>query len=494
MNRQTETATLSPDSLPIDLGIRLALDSVSFSNPLPYWVETMAINHSNRRQVIRSKIVDYLAGANSKAVFSIEVPKKNGKTKRWIVPSVNDQIVMQTCVSSISADVYSKTVNRQRVFSYRYNRDPNKLALVEDHVSNWNEFQNETRQRCNSNECILQLDIADAFGSIRRPQLAGFLTGVLPGRLEVNLITTILDSLLPGDTGLPLINDSLFFLGNVYLTEVDRLIETHTTNFIRFVDDYRIFANSREELSHLLEVIGVDLKHLGFEINFDKVKLGTGQEYLDAISNLRYSGSADLVRRTPEAIEYVDAAMFADMIKPGDLANLVQKTVENPNDHLNEGLGRLQLAALRKLRINDKISCERNYIRSVRNDFSKELSSRADILQRVNGLLNQYAWNPQEAWRSIWLLYLCQDIDSTMASDASIAKTLRTTILRIREDTGVPPAVRLWAQAPFKDPKEQEIEQLHDREYIESAASLKSKYLPLVVDTCGEEISSKSCR
>jgi hypothetical protein len=81
-----------------------------------------------------------------------------------------------------------------------------------------------------------------------------------------------------------------------------------------------------------------------------------------------------------------------------------------------------------------------------------------------------------------------------MASDARMAEALRSTVLRIRKDTSVPPAVRLWAQAPFKDLREEEIEQLHDREYIESASSLITKSLPLVVDTCGEEISSKSYR
>src|SRR6266700_4389936 len=346
-------------ALPFQLGIRLALDSISYSNPLPYWLETIAINYSRRELGMQRKVIEYLHGVRPKAAFSVQVPKKSGRLKTWLVPTVNDQVIFQTCVSVIAESVSASSLDRSRVFSYRFSTDPNRLALIEDPISSWNDFQNETRRRCISNECLLQFDIADAFASIVRPRFAEFLARVACDKQAAALLSMLIESFSGGAAGLPLINDSVFFLGNAYLSEVDKVIEARTSNFIRFVDDYRVFGKSRESLAQLLEDIERRLRPLGFEINSDKVRLGTGQEYLDAVSHIRYEESTGLARRTREGSKYIEAAIFKDIIEPGALVDLVHKTVLSPDEHLNEGLGRLQLAALKKIRVNWRIACER---------------------------------------------------------------------------------------------------------------------------------------
>jgi hypothetical protein len=241
-------------ALPFQLGIRLALDSISYSNPLPYWLETVAIDYSERAQGVRRRVTQYLDGVRPKPAFSVQVPKKSGQLKTWFVPTVNDQIIFQTCVSVIAESVYTRSVNPNRVFSYRYNTDPNRLALIQDPISAWNDFQNETRQSCLSNECLLQFDIADAFASIDRTQFSRFLVHVACNKQAAALLSMLVDSLSGGEMGLPLINDSVFFLGNAYLSEIDKVVEARTSNFIRFVDDYRVFGKSREDLARLLEI------------------------------------------------------------------------------------------------------------------------------------------------------------------------------------------------------------------------------------------------
>jgi hypothetical protein len=397
-------------ALPFQLGIRLALDSISYSNPLPYWLESVAINYSQRAQGMHRRVIEYLDGVRPKSAFSVQVPKKSGQLKTWIVPTVNDQIIFQTCLSVIAESVYTRSVNPNRVFSYRYNTDPNRLALIQDPISSWNDFQNHTRQSCLSNECLLQFDIADAFASIQRTRFSQFLAHVACNKQAAALLSMLIDSFSGGEMGLPLINDSVFFLGNAYLSEIDKVVEARTSNFIRFVDDYRVFGKSREDLARQLEDIERLLRPLGYKINSDKVKLGTGQEYLDAVSNVRYERTTGLARSTPEGSKYINAAIFTDMIEPQQLVDLVQKTVQNPEEHLNEGLGRLQLAALKKLRINGLIAYNRNYPGSLRGNFSERLSNNLEVMRTVTELLKAYSPDQQQIWRSIWLLYLSQDI------------------------------------------------------------------------------------
>jgi len=437
---------------------------------------------------MQRKVIEYLHGVRPKAAFSVQVPKKSGRLKTWLVPTVNDQVIFQTCVSVIAESVSASSLDRGRVFSYRFSADPNRLALIEDPISSWNDFQNETRRRCISNECLLQFDIADAFASIVRPRFAEFLARVACDKQAAALLSMLIESFSDGAAGLPLINDSVFFLGNAYLSEVDKVVEARTSNFIRFVDDYRVFGKSRESLAQLLEDIERRLRPLGFEINSDKVRLGTGQEYLDAVSHIGYEESTGLARRTREGSKYIEAAIFKDIIEPGALVDLVHKTVLSPDEHLNEGLGRLQLAALKKIRVNGRIACERNYPRSLREDFSGQLSRNVDVMRAVRELLEAYSRDHQQTWRSIWLLYLSEDIDISQIRDRETARFLKATLQVISKADDVPPVVKLWANAPFKRVEEEAIEQLHDSEYLECGRLLFSRSLPRGYDACKEEL------
>src|SRR5260370_42658273 len=109
---------------------------------------------------MQRRVIEYLDGVRPKSVFSVQVPKKNGRLKTWIVPTVNDQIIFQTCLSVIAESLYKRSVNPNRVFSYRYNTDPNRLALIQAPIRPSNEFQTHTRPRYLSEELIHQYDIA----------------------------------------------------------------------------------------------------------------------------------------------------------------------------------------------------------------------------------------------------------------------------------------------------------------------------------------------
>jgi hypothetical protein len=63
-------------SFPVQLAIRLLLDSVSYSNALPEWVDVLVIDYNGRVKRINKALSDYLEGAIPRKAFEIEVPKK----------------------------------------------------------------------------------------------------------------------------------------------------------------------------------------------------------------------------------------------------------------------------------------------------------------------------------------------------------------------------------------------------------------------------------
>ncbi len=457
----------SISSLPIQLAIRLTLDSVSYSNPLPNWFDILAINYSAREKVIRGKIEEYLNGTPPKSPYEVMVPKKNGQMARWVVPSINDQIVFQTCVSSIAEVIDEMTIDKARVFSCRYNQDSNRLALLENQVSAWKEFQDETKKRCESDQCVLQIDLEDAFRSVDRARFIDFLRKFSPDGISVKLLHLLLNTFAGAEPGLPLMNDAGFFLGSAYFSEVDKLIARYTPNFIRFVDDYRVFADSREKLESLLESISRELQPIGFRINAHKLKLGSAEEYLEAVSKIKYAAS--------DIADYIDVA-FGDVVRPTDMVAQLTRTLEKPDDYLNQGVGRLQIAALRRMHVDALIAekTTRELKMSVRYLFSEQLSSDMNVLGRLSQLLKSYSQDNSQIWRTLWLLYLIKDLHFYReVGDTSwkLPADLESTLNRLKASDAVPQIVKLWAsEIPNADKKTERqdlVEQLHECDYLE---------------------------
>ena len=453
---QTQSAT---SHLPIQLGIRLALDAVSYSNPLPEWFDPIIINYSARETAIRRRVAEYLDGTQPKRPFEIMVPKRSGVAKRWAVPTVNDRIVLQACVSSIGEQL-DRCIDHKRVFSYRYNSDPNRLELTENQIEAWSQFQEETNRRCRSADCILQIDLEDAFGAIDRSQFAAFLRRVVPDSPVPPLLSRLLDAFASGK-GLPLINDSVFVLGNAYLSEVDQIITRHTTNYIRFVDDYRIFDMSPTKLELLLSKIGSDLANAGFHVNASKIRLGTGRDYLEAIAQLKYA-------EKDTRAGYFSAVIFRDIVPPDKLMPIIERTVMAPGEYLNEGLGRFILASLRRMRMNMQVAENANFYTSPGRSFAELLSGNSSTLKRIVELLRSYAPTEVESWRSVWLLYVAQDIDETFIEDRQVRGELDKIRSDISHSRDVPTIVKLWARGiRHPDKLEKEIETLHDLDYAD---------------------------
>ena len=62
------------DSFPTQLAIRLLLDSVSYSNAVPEWVDVLTINYRGRENRINKALTDYFAGAIPRIAFALIRP------------------------------------------------------------------------------------------------------------------------------------------------------------------------------------------------------------------------------------------------------------------------------------------------------------------------------------------------------------------------------------------------------------------------------------
>lgn len=455
-------------SLPIYLATRLVLDSVSYSNPLPPWVEALSIDYTAKGETIARMIGRYLDGERPKFPFKILVPNNAGTQKKlWIIPTVNDQIVLQTAVSSLAEKVdgvIDSNRTSPQVFSYRYNTDPNRVQLTDSQVSSWGRFQNETQLLLQRHPHVLQLDLEGAFRSIDQARFFTFFDDHFPKAIEVEILKRVLGSVGSPDQGLPLINDSLFFLGNAYLGTIDKVIGKHTDKFIRFVDDYRIFGESQESLGEIFEKVNRELQQIGFKINMSKLRLGSSEEYLAAVNSAKYAITKKLGEEG-----YISAVVFDDVIEPELMLELITRAVENPEKYMNEGYGRLILGAIRRMRLNDEVARRKNYSNSPLEEYRKLLSKSTEIVRKAIELLQKYVHIENEVWRTVWLLFIMKDMDSDQ---------VEKIVGEIQTEDSTPLITRLWASKLWSHGTtitERAIEELDDVSYLEAGERLAGR-------------------
>jgi len=446
--------------LPVQLGVRLFLDSISHGNPLPNWYDYIYINYSDITNKIRDKIANYLRNMESiKQPFVISVPRKSGFVGKWFVPTTNDQIILQVCVSKIASNFGKDIIDGTRVFSYQLNEDPSQLILFKNQLNSWIEFQNETTNKLEDYDYILQLDLKDAFASINRDEFFEFLRKFSKNGIELELLELIINSLCKDSKGIPLINDSIFFLGNAYFSVIDDLIKKHTDNFIRFVDDYHIFENSSGKLEKLFEEINYDLQKYGFEVNMSKLRLGSKEQFVQAIYGVNY---ADSVKD-----EYFSATILANVIDPEQLIKLIEQALLNPDRYLTDGYGRFILGALRKIRFNGHISELQSTQTSPHYDFTELLYASDTIFDNTLDLLEKYARTNTESWRMIWLLYLMEDF--------GISKDTEKKLNMIYNFNHISNLVKLWIKKLIeyrhKQPKVFEFDR-HENNYLEEGLEI----------------------
>ncbi|TWB22130.1 reverse transcriptase (RNA-dependent DNA polymerase) [Nitrospirillum amazonense] len=467
---------------PISLAIRQLIDYVSYSNAVPDWVDPLVIDYNTREQVIRNLLVQYHSGRSPDAAFEIPIPKKTGGDNVWVVPSINDQIALHACVSAIAPLIENRCIDRS-TYSSRLNTVPESLAFIENQVGAWATFKTKIEGICRQKQCLLQLDIRAAYASINLDNFFDFLHDNTDRHAAVPILDTMIRAYSKG-RGLPFINDSVFFLGNAYFSKIDTVVRKHGFRFIRFADDYKIFAESTDRLERLLHDLRTQLGELGFFINDDKLRLGTDEEFLDAVASQQYS-------ETLQSADYAGGG--GDKEIPGQkkveaLFKLIMGCLEEPDLRLHQGFGRLLIASIRRLRT------EGAYIGKRGNAMSPSPSEQLDALLYRSPealvlackLLEEYSKDNQHTWRLIWVLYLCRNLLSATANQwadtpevegdgQATLQATRDRIVAIMESLStsstVPGVIRAWAAKPVEAGDDiqtlQLIERVHRADYEE---------------------------
>ena len=196
--------------------------------------ELMSIDNEELTASVRSG--KYL----SQAILGIEIPKGKGKTRLLGIPTVTDRLLQQAVLQVISAKFEFEF--SEHSYGFRPNRNTQQAVLKAQR------YINEGYQH------IVDIDLKNFFDEVNHCYLLQLLYRKIKCRATLRLIRKwlrapmqIKGKLVKRRKGIPQGSPISPLLSNIMLDELDRYLEKGGMRFIRYADDFSIYAKTKAE-------------------------------------------------------------------------------------------------------------------------------------------------------------------------------------------------------------------------------------------------------
>ena len=263
-------------------------------------------------------------------------------------------------VISIADDIEAHriSVDKQKVFSYRYNYDEEKKYLF-NRIYNWSKFNQRAVELAKQYSTVLKCDISNFYPSVYHHRIENALRKATKNTESVKRILKLLSKISKGVSyGLPVGGPAARILSELLLNRVDRLLLSEGIEFCRYADDYVIFSNSVEEAyGNLIFLCEKLAENEGLAIQKSKTQIMTSNEFL-ALSE--FGNANDSTDENIQADNFLKLRLFYDPYSP---------TADEDYDELKSELEKFDIVGMlgkeiTKSRINQALT--RRLINSVK--------------------------------------------------------------------------------------------------------------------------------
>jgi hypothetical protein len=294
---------------------------------------------------------------NSPRVMAIQKPKGGFRVVHQLEPL--DAIVYTALAHTIVDDIERSRmpVDLNVACSYRFEARRGSFYAS---GSGWPAFEQKTRLLAASYENVLVTDISDFYNQIylhrlnNAVELANNSLRSLGNDIERFLSTLNSKS----SQGIPVGPAASIVMSEAVLVDVDRYIRDMGLEHTRYVDDFRIFSNSRTDLENALERLTLYLyQHHRLTISSEKTFVTTSSTFVqDHIRNTYLEDTQPvvdtLVRFDSYTGDYEEIEIEAEEIVdyPTALVRALGNVLSQP--HLDLGLARSVIRAARRRSID----------------------------------------------------------------------------------------------------------------------------------------------
>ena len=277
-------------------------------------------------------------------------PKPSGTLRSKTILCIEDALVYQCIIDTIATRSYKESLRYESfVFGSVLNEEVDKGVdlLKEDNpkffffelwMDKWAEFAESVNKEIEDHYVTykLETDITGFFDCIPHSKLLMMIymkydiDKTLVDLLAecLNMWSGTAESATPG-VGIPQGPQASFFLGNLYLLDMDDILVKKGLSYYRYMDDIRIYSSSKAELNEVLVDIDKYLKSNGLSINSKKT-------LIEPISE----------NREEEKLDIADLLVYLNVIrkekkevKKKSKSENVKKKVELDDIDITEQLG-----------------------------------------------------------------------------------------------------------------------------------------------------------
>ena len=288
-------------------------------------------------------------------------------------------------VIELGAEIETARISPERgiVFSYRY-RPRADVPTLFDVDYGWTSYHGRVVEKAAAFGIVVSTDISDFYSRVYHHRLENALNQATKKTEVVRRIMAILKGLSQGMSyGLPVGGNAARLLAELLLNRTDHLLLSRGVNFARFVDDYTMFAQSREEAqTQLVYLSNVLLSNEGLTLSRAKTRFVTGAECIR---------SSPLARAEPTALpDETEARAFLRIRLRYDPYS---PTADADYFKLAEEINRFDIAKmlakeLRKTRVDEVmirqlVKAVRFMHQSTRDDAVRSLLQSIDVLYPV---------------------------------------------------------------------------------------------------------------
>ena len=184
-------------------------------------------------------------------------------------------------VITIGQDIETRRVKQATVFSYRFSPNTKTKSLFLKEVG-WSGFQSLAIENAKTHPFVLRCDISDFYSRIYHHRLENSLRSATSNSEAVRRIMKLLTAISDGPSyGLPVGGPAARLLSELLLNRVDRLLQSNSINYIRFVDDFIVFAATKEAAhSALITISNILLSNEGLSLQKSKTRILSSAEFI----------------------------------------------------------------------------------------------------------------------------------------------------------------------------------------------------------------------
>jgi len=203
---------------------------------------------------------------------------------RWatiIDPIWNAYLLAEALKISVSIENSRIPTDRNAVFSYRLKLDLDKGDIFDREIG-WRAFYNTAIEQADKYSYVIRFDISDFYNRIYHHRLENALQRTSADREAIRRILKILQDISNNVSyGLPIGGNASRILAEALLNSIDQLMLNKKIPFCRFVDDFIIFANSKEEAYRKLTwCADFLLKNEGLALQKNKTLIQSKSEFI----------------------------------------------------------------------------------------------------------------------------------------------------------------------------------------------------------------------